>query len=196
MSETATPRTDEIVEYLEYQFPPTIGHKPLREKISALEIELAEITARHESSKKVWQMAFANERAHLKDELTSALSWLEVMEKDLVFHGHNVQAARNEGQFGMPQGKCECRVCRSFYVERDTALSELAQAKEEVNRLTDAMSWSEAKAQEDAAQLRVELAQCKRERDSANARFAKAEKALNVLGYEEHGIGWVIPIVE
>lgn len=35
-----TPRTDEIVSYLEVQFPATIGHIPLRERVEKLEREL------------------------------------------------------------------------------------------------------------------------------------------------------------
>ena len=39
-TKTNTPRTDEIVEYLAIQFPATVGHIPIREKIEKLEQDL------------------------------------------------------------------------------------------------------------------------------------------------------------
>ncbi len=43
MSETETPITDEIVAYMNYQFPATVGHIPLREKIKSLELKNNEL---------------------------------------------------------------------------------------------------------------------------------------------------------
>lgn len=40
-----TPRTDEFVAYMNYQFPATVGHIPMREKVESLELELAEARA-------------------------------------------------------------------------------------------------------------------------------------------------------
>jgi len=42
---SATPLTDEIVKYLDCQFPATVGHIPIREKIGLIEIRLARLEA-------------------------------------------------------------------------------------------------------------------------------------------------------
>lgn len=35
-----TPRTDNIIRYLEYQFPATVGHRPIRRGIESIELDL------------------------------------------------------------------------------------------------------------------------------------------------------------
>lgn len=65
------------------------------------------------------------------------------------------------------------------------------------------MAKPQEQAVKDALQNLVVLDRVKTQRDQAlaqlgerDARFQKAEKALNALGYEEHGIGWAIQVVE
>jgi hypothetical protein len=43
LKESSTPRTDAIIEYLNYQFPATVGHIPIRDMIAKLEADYCEV---------------------------------------------------------------------------------------------------------------------------------------------------------
>ena len=102
-----------------------------QQRLAELQAECAEMHATHNaytfSSQQrlaaadecamTWQLRF--EAAELEKEEAKA---------KLVFHGHRSEAAHNAGHLGMPQGDCQCSICRPFYArlaaaerERDAA---------------------------------------------------------------------------
>lgn len=71
--QTPTPRTNDIVRYLNEQFPATVGHIPIREKIGQLELERNEINRQVMGLQELWDFVPGVENKYI-DRLAYHLS--------------------------------------------------------------------------------------------------------------------------
>lgn len=70
------------------------------------------------------------QRDALSAEVTRLTRERDEAQQTLTFHGHRIEARRNEGERGMPQGDCQCFVCRPVYTELSKLRVELAALRE------------------------------------------------------------------